>query len=124
MEFQPDTFTEYYYEKLAIRDKNEALRIINLWNQKIIQKVSFIKIFKIRNIRFGLLRDPGSGRMIVMVDRAIHPKNMHHIKAGRGGYLWQYLPNSKLHMNAATQELLNNRLCLRSKYDQDRFIKL
>ncbi len=96
MDFQPDTFTEYYEEKLAIRDKNEALQIINLWNQKIIQKVSFIKIFKIRNIRFGLLHDPCYGRMIVMVDRGIYPKNTHQVKAGRGGYLWQYLPNSKL----------------------------
>jgi len=112
----------YFREKLGITDDNEALTLINKWNLGPLPRYSYKDSFSIGEKRFGLLKD--SNKIIVMANYGDRPAYINNVLAGRGGYLWQYLQNSKLQHDATTCELLKNRFCLKSKYDQDRFIKL
>ena len=91
----PSTFVEYHKEKLAIADTQEALHLIDLWNDEIhknnLKQVKFSRIFKITGIKFGVIDIQDPDGAIVMRIGGVRFPYQKTIHAGRGGNVWQYL---------------------------------
>ena len=122
LNIHPSTFVEYHKEKLAITDSGEALHLIDMWNDAIhnnkIKKVKFSKVLKIGGINFGVIEQPNSSNVIVMMDRAVGFPRQKTILAGSGGKAWQYLePVIK-----PTHQGLKNKFNL-NKIQREQFIK-
>jgi len=88
-----------------------------------ISKVSISDQFDIGWKRFALIRKKSSKGIIVISNYADRPNNMLIVKAGSGGYIWQYLPDRKLGDTKHDRDMLTFRLGLYQKIDQTRFIK-
>lgn len=88
-----------------------------------ISKVSISDQFDIGWKRFALIRKKSSKGIIVITNYADRPNNMLIVKAGSGGYIWQYLPDRKLVDCKDDHDLLSNHLGLRGKSEQQKFIR-
>ena len=123
LDLQLSTFVEYHKEKLAIIDTQEALHLIDMWNDDIhnnkIKKVKFSKVLKIGGIKLGVIDMPKSNRSIVMKIGGVRYSYQKTIHAGRGGNVWQYLePVIK-----PTHQVLQEKFNL-NKTQRDKFIKI
>jgi len=115
----PDTFTEYFREKLGVTDQAEAKQMIHDWNTKYIPIAGIVKQFKIGRKRFAAFEGPrNSGMLIVMANYSDRPAHMETVNAGRGGYIWQRLPKA----GPISHAELESKFCLRTKSERDRFI--
>ena len=95
LDLQLSTFVEYHKEKLAMTDTQEALHLIDQWNDGIhndnLEPIRFSRIFKIGGINFGEIDIPKTNRSIVMRIGGVRFPYQKTIHAGRGGNVWQYL---------------------------------
>ena len=120
LDIQPHTFVDYYNEKLAITDERDAMVTISKWNQEVydgtLPIVSFDKIIKIGDLTFGIMHTDAPGKSIVIMNMRIRFPHQLNIRAGSGGYRWQYLDSR----SAPTDTELKDYFGL-NKYQRDRF---
>lgn len=90
-EIIPETFTEYFEEKLAIKDEIEALELVARWNQTVDHEpedLEFKIIFPVGYAMMGIADDPGiTGRCLVLATYGVRAPDYIHLNAGRGGYM-------------------------------------
>ena len=124
----PNTFTDYFREKLGITDLQESIKSVKNWNaivaRKTLPQKTLFAHFNIGMKQFGLLKDdPNDGSITVLTNYFNLPKHRLIIKARIGGYVWQYLPNSILSDSQSDRDVLAYRLGLYLKGNQTQFIK-
>jgi hypothetical protein len=120
LEIQPHTFVEYYREKLAISNDDEAMMSISEWNDELHMEAiavdDFDRVITVGDIKFGILITEDPTKSIVMMDRMVRYPYQKDINAGSGGYPWQYFDPSV----APSDTELKNNFNL-NKYQRDRF---
>ena len=123
LDLQLSTFVEYHKEKLAIIDTQEALHLIDQWNDDIhndrLQDEKFSKVLKIGGIKLGVIDIPKSNRSIVMRIGGVRFPSQKTIHAGSGGNVWQYLEPGIIPSHQELQAKFNL-----NKTQRDKFIKI
>jgi len=119
----PYTYEGYFKEKLAVTDPAEAKQMINAWNSAYIPEANAVSEFKIGKKRYSIVEDPhNADQLIILANYADRPARAKIGYAGSGGYLWQRLPNQRLHNDLTTHGVLKTKFNLRLKSERDRFI--
>lgn len=125
-EIIPETFTEYFEEKLAISDKDEALNLIAQWNKTVSQEPEGLElkiIFPVDYAMLGIADDPvNDERCLVLATYGVRAPGYIRLHAGRGGYAWQYLDKEQLTADEGTHHMVAERFALWDKEDQKEFI--
>jgi len=115
----PNTFTEYFREKLAVTNPVEAKQIIQDWNTKHIPIAGIVKQFKVGRKRFVAINDPNNSDMlIVLANYSDRPAYTEAVHTGSGGYIWQRLSKN----GPITHADLKSKFCLRTKSERERFL--
>lgn len=123
LDLQLSTFVEYHKEKLAITDQDEALHLIDQWNDDIhnkkLQKEKFSRVLKIGGINFGEIDIQDPKGSIVMRIGGVRYSSQKTIHAGSGGNAWQYLEPGIIPSHQELQAKFNL-----NKTQRDKFIKI
>jgi len=119
----PNTFTDYFREKLGVTDPINAQQIIVDWNTKPLLTSTIQKQINIGKKRFIAINSVWSDMLIVLTNYYDRPKHYKTIHAGRGGYLWQYMAEGQLSNTPQTHNMLVKKFGLRLKSERDQFIR-
>lgn len=80
------------------------------------------KCFNIGNKKFGLIQTR-PGWYIVMTNYMDIPKSYKMARAGRGGYVWHYLPSVTISDTQLDRDVIREFFGLYKKSEQNSFIK-
>lgn len=114
LESQPQTFIEYYKEKLGV-DEQAAKKFIEKWNDQKWNEVSFVETFTFNNSNYGIFPEPETEKLIIMADYGIilPPSKLLSVPH----YSCFYLEKVKLHqiMNISYDEIIDLQFRLNKK---------